>query len=150
MSTEYLTIKNDSNLQQYTNSAYEKDEDDKEFKLQIERGKHKTQTDDVNNNNNNNFLGNDLNPNNKSPSFHQSLPVLNQTEPSKSEMFKSLFQLKNATAMVRSTVKRREHKAHLLIWLIIVIYLLLLVFSNGPVYIMILFAQKVYAMTPSE
>lgn len=128
----------------YVNSGFEEDENNKDFKLNLE----KSHRDD---NNNSNFLGSELKAQKeRSLSLHQSLPVLNAKNLTKGEMAKSLFQLRNATAMVKTTLKRREEKAHKLIWLIIIIYVIILVCSMGIPLIMLPFAQKVYQMTAED
>ena len=154
LSQEYLTIKNrfEPTLA-YINNSFEQDAEDKsEFKanrgLKLSFDESTGNRDD--NNNNANYLANDLRVQNpRSVSFPQSLPVLHEKNHTFGELFRSLFQIKNATAMIESVFKRREDKSHRLIWCIIVIYVLTQICSNGIPLIMLPFAQKVYGM-PTE
>ena len=67
----------------------------------------------------------------RSPSIHQSLPVLNKRDPSLRQMMKSLFDIQNAVKMYKGLVKRREENAHYLLWTLIVIYLIMGVSGKG-------------------
>ena len=145
MSVEYLTCKtqteptvnyvNASVNSGITNSAYKSDEPD-----------------DMNNNsssaaNPNKFLGSELREQKeRSLSFHQSLPVLNKKNQTKSQMMKSVFRIRNAVAMYKGVVKRRPDKVHILLWQIIVIYVIMCICANGVSPIMLSFVQKTYGM----
>ena len=148
MSTEYLTIKNDKKASiEYTNNGFEKDEDDKDrVQINLHRNPNKSHQD-----NNNNFLGSELREQkNRALSLHQSLPVLTAKKATKKELFDTLFQTKNVVSIVRSLLKKREEKAHILLWLISMVYIILCMVANGFPAIMQPFSQKVYGMDPEE
>lgn len=118
---------------QYVNNAFKSDEPDDNNNPTIP--------------NPNKFLGSELREQKeRSLSFHQSLPVLNKRNQSPKQMLKSLFRLRNAVAMYKGVVKRREDKAHILLWQIIAIYVTLCTVANGISPIMLSFVQKAYSM----
>lgn len=62
-------------------------------------------------------------------------------------LLESLFQLKNATAMFKSLLKKRENDAHILLWLTIAIYVLDLICVTGLNLITLPFVTKIYGMS---
>ena len=136
MSTEYLACKtkNTEPTQQYVNSAYKSDEADcTEMNSKLDH------------NNPNHFLGSERGEQKqRSPSINQSLPVLNKKNQSKRQMMKSLFRTKNTVSMYRSLVKRREEKAHILLYMIICIYVIMCICVKGLSPIMLSFVQRTY------
>ena len=153
MSTEFLVCRppNAEPTQQiqYVNNAFEADTD-RDFKLNLERSNRM----DSNNNsapNPNNFLGSELREQKeRSLSLHQSLPVLNKKNQSPKQMMKSLFRIRNAVAMYKGVVKRREEKAHILLWQIIAIYVIMCICANGISPIMLSYVNLAYQMKPSR
>ena len=95
----------------------------------------------------NNGLGSGLSEQKgRSLSIHQPLPVLNKRNQSKLQMMKSLFSIQNAVKMYKGVIKRREGKAHILLWLNITIYMIAGICANGMAPIMLGFVQKTYEM----
>ena len=72
------------------------------------------------------------------------LPVLNKKNQSAGQMLKALFRTENAVAMFKGVVKRREEKAHILLWQIIAIYLIVGICINGFFPVQLDFATKNY------
>lgn len=151
MTTEYLTVRRRVEMNpslQYVNNGFEKDLTDSNTDhrgLSVSFGQ--SLPADRNNN-----LGDSLKDTAKerSLSLYTSLPILATKTATKKEMFSSLFQVKNVSAMIKSTFKRREEKVHRLLWVTILIYVTLLVVSNGMPTVLLLFVQKVYHLRPNS
>ena len=71
-------------------------------------------------------------------------------KPTIGEMFRNLFKLENAVAMIKSVIKKREENSHLLLWLTMIIYLMLVIFSGGMYFIMLPFVRTVYGWNASD
>ena len=79
------------------------------------------------------------------------LPVRSiNVKPTIGEMFRNLFQLENAVAMIKSVIKKREENGHILVWLTMIIYPMLIVFLGGMPFIMLSFLQTAYGWGASD
>ena len=143
--TQYLTPKfkntnsNNIDLATYrTNKAFEKDSNDDidNVDLNIDR---------------NNNIGDSKESRIRFSLTDDPLPVRSINEkPTIGEMFRNLFQLENAFSMVKSVIKKREEKAHILLWLTMIIYPMLIICSRGLSFIMLSFVQTVYGWNASN
>lgn len=138
MSTDFLSVDAFNNEAQYVNNGYRTDEtDEKDFKLNLDANGNQIGVPDRNLT----TSGPELQKP-RSLSFQEPLPVLSKKN--QESLLKSLFRFGNAVAMFKGIVKRREAKAHILLWQIIAIYLLVGICINGTSPIQLAFVHDAY------
>lgn len=128
MSSEYLAIKRPEFIEptiQYVNKAFDPDPQIvHQTRVSFDLGK----SGKYNQDDNNNAL---RDSNDHKPRALSIQSTLSDRSPSKGEILRSLFKVNNAVEIFKGITKRREEKAHILLWLTITIYFVFLCNSNG-------------------